>query len=226
MGDRTEGQAIVFGMGLMGYDAMAIGPKELSLGQAVLLQRLAEAQEQGLPMLSANAYYSGTDDLIAPAYVTLDVVGRKIAVIGLTRYPGPEEEVTEFEVRDQQAALERTMEELADDVDTVILLTNVDHIGAATLAMSVPGVDLAVAARPAAIPENYGFAPETMTIVVVADMVEHDKVHGDFRGRRVGRLEVDLSADGELLNPVWKTVRMTYHYKKDPLMEQLLEMFE
>lgn len=225
VGEDTEGLAIVLGMGLMGYDAMALGPKELSLGSAVLQQRMSQAEEQGMPMLSANVVRAGTDEQVAPAYKTIDVAGHQIAVVGLTRYPDPDETVTDFQVLDPAPALAGAIAELEEEVDTIIVITNIDRWTATALAMTTPGIDLMIAARPDEVPDNYGLAPETATIVVVADKVAYDKVHGAYMGRRVGTLEVDLQPDGSLANPVWDTVAMTYKYDNDPLMTQLLDNF-
>ncbi len=225
VGDDTQGLAIVLGMGLMGYDAMALGPKELSLGSAILEQRMTQAEEQGMPMLSANVVRAGTDEAVAPAHKIIDVKGIKIAVIGLTRYPDPDEAVTDFQVLDPTPALQEAVSEVADEVDTVIVLTNLDQWTATALAMATPGIDLMIAARPDEVPDNYGLAPETGTIVVVADKVAYDKVHGAYMGRRVGTLQVELQSDGSLANPSWDTVAMSYKYDNDPLMTQLLDNF-
>ena len=70
-------------MNLMGYDAMAIGPKDVAAGLELLQARLSEAE---FAVVSANLMVSGK--LLAQPYVLLEKDGIKIAIIGLTSPDG------------------------------------------------------------------------------------------------------------------------------------------
>ena len=67
---RTQGASSVAIMNLMGYDAMALGAGDLSMGLDVIRQRQAEAK---FPFLSANAVVSGTTELVATPYITREI---------------------------------------------------------------------------------------------------------------------------------------------------------
>lgn len=68
-------------MNLMGYDAMALGPAELALGEALLQERFRDA---GFAVLSANLLVPSRGTLLARAYVVLTVRQRRAGIIALT----------------------------------------------------------------------------------------------------------------------------------------------
>lgn len=215
LGDSTQGEAIVAGMNVMQYDAMALGPQELSLGSKVLTQRIREAR---FPILSANVFEAGTGQLFASPYAILQAGGHKLAVVGLTRTGA--DDVSGFRVVDPQQALQALLPEVAGQADTVVVLTNLDYDSALSLASSVSGVDLIIAARPSYIPAQPGRAAATATWVITAEqpLPKHT-------GRWVGRLAATLEADGSLGQVTWKSVPLTKDIVDDPQMKQLLDGF-
>ena len=78
---KSQGQIVVEAMNLMGYNAMALGPAELVLGEPVLRQRIAEAS---FPVLSANVFVPSRRELLTKPYTVLTIRGRHVGVIGLT----------------------------------------------------------------------------------------------------------------------------------------------
>jgi 2',3'-cyclic-nucleotide 2'-phosphodiesterase (5'-nucleotidase family) len=216
LGEKTRGEAIVAGMSLMGYDAMALGPKELSLGLDTLRQRMAEAE---FPMISANVVLSGTQQLLAEPYVILERAGQKLGVIGLTRHPSSSP--AGMQVLDVKQAAERYVPEVAAQADTVIVLTNLDEGTARALAAAVPGIDLVVTAVPPNFPTSATRAPGTNTLVVVADLAS--PAHS---GRAIGRLAVRLQPDGSLTNEQWQTLWMDKRIADDPEMAALLARYQ
>ncbi len=216
LGEKTRGQAIVAGMNLMAYDAMALGPKELSLGPDLLRQRMEEAE---FPILSANVVVSGTQELIAQPYVILEVGGHHLGIIGLTRVP--DRPLAGFQVLDPQQAVARYLPEVAGRADVIIVLTNMTYQTALTLAGAVPGIDLVVAALPDKLPGQVTTAPGTGTMVVVAE-----RPVARHTGRQVGRLVVTVGADGTLSEPSWKIEPMTRQIADDPAMKALLSRYQ
>ncbi len=215
LGDKTKGEAIVAGMNLMAYDAMALGPKELSLGLDLLRQRMKEAE---FPILSANVVLSGTQELVAQPYVILERGGHRLGVIGLTRVPDKPQ--AGFQVLDPEQAAARYLPQVSAKADTVILLTNMSYQTALELAGAVQGIDLVVAALPGQLPRQVAKAPVTGTMVVVAEqpVAKHT-------GRQVGGLVVTLGADGTLSDPVWEVVPMSGQIADDPQMKALLNKY-
>jgi 2',3'-cyclic-nucleotide 2'-phosphodiesterase (5'-nucleotidase family) len=202
-------------MGLMGYDAMALGPNELALGLDILRQRMAEAR---FPMLSANVVLSGTQELLAQPYTILEVGEHRLGVIGLTRVPDAPR--PGFQVLDLQQTVTRYLPEVAEQADTIILLTNLEYRAAVTLVQTVPGVDLLIAALPGQLPNEAWRAPETGTVMVTAEQPVPRHA-----GRRVGRLVVTIESDGTLSGESWASVAMDNTIPDDGQMRALLDKY-
>jgi 2',3'-cyclic-nucleotide 2'-phosphodiesterase (5'-nucleotidase family) len=215
LGNETMGEAIVAGMNLMGYDAMALGPKELSLGAALLRQRMQEAQ---FPMLSANVRWSGTRELVAEPYVILQFGSQRVGVIGLTRQP--DEDLAGFEVLDPQEAITGHMSEAAELADATVLLTNLGYRAAFELVQAVPDIDLVVAALPGQLPGHAARVPGTSTLAVTAEQPAPRHT-----GRRVGRLVVILGSEGSLSGEEWSSVPMGSNIADDSEMRTLLDNY-
>jgi 5'-nucleotidase/UDP-sugar diphosphatase len=212
LGDQTKGEAVVEAMNMMGYDALALGPKELSLGPDLLRERAAAAT---FPFLSANVVLAGTQKLFAESYTLMEVDGHAIGIIGLTA-PSPQD-VPGFAILDPKPALVQTVSEVRGKAATIVVLTNMVYDEVLALAGAVPGIDLVVAARPNQLPTQVAHASGTGTLVVTAEqpLLKHS-------GRRVGRLEVMLAADGRLQDRSWQSLPMTTQYVDDPAMTALL----
>lgn len=211
----TKGEVIVVGMNLMGYDVMALGPKELSLGQGVLAQRMEEAE---FPMLSANVVLSGTDELFAEPYTILEVGGHRVGVIGLTRVPGKPQKG--FQVLDPQDVALQYVPEVATQADTVVILTNMTYPTALALAAPVQDIDLLVAARPDQTARQSTRVPSTGTIGVTTERPA--KRH---TGRVVGRLTVTVESDGTLSEESWAAVSMVKEIADNAQMTALLNEY-
>ena len=209
------GEAVVAGMNVMGYNAMALGPEELSLGATLLRQRMQEAD---FPMLSANVLVSDTKGLFAEAYVVLELGSYRVGVIGLTRQP--DEDLGDFEVLDPQELATRYVPEVVGLADAVVLLTNLSYRSAIELVQNVPDIDLVIAALPGQLPENAARVPGTSTLAVTAEQPVPRHA-----GRRVGRLVVTLGSDGSLGDERWDSTPMGSDIADDPEMQILLDSY-
>lgn len=206
---------IVAGMNLMGYDVMALGPKELALGQKILAQRMEEAE---FPMLSANVVLSGTNELFAEPYTILEMGKHRVGVIGLTRVPDNLRKG--FQVLDPQDAVLHYVPEVAAQADTVVVLTNMTYPTALALVAPVQDIDLLVAARPDQTARQSTRVPSTGTIGVTTERPA--KRH---TGRLVGRLTVTVESDGTLSEESWAAVSMVKEIPDDAQMTALLNEY-
>lgn len=215
LGNQTRGEAIVDAMNLVGYDAMALGPYELSLGPALLRERIQEAR---FPVLSANVLWSDSGQLVAEPYVILIVEGHRVGVVGLTRVPG--ETPAGIEVLPPEEALSLVVPELVRLADTVILLTNLPFRPAMDLAQGMPDIDLLIAALPGQLPDRAIRLSNPGTLAVTAEqpLPKHT-------GRRVGRLVVTVASDGSLGNESWTSVPMGPEIVDNPGMAILLDAY-
>jgi 2',3'-cyclic-nucleotide 2'-phosphodiesterase (5'-nucleotidase family) len=219
LGDQTQGKAIIAGMNLMGYEAMALGPKELSLGAKLLRERMDEAK---FPVVSANVTSGITNRLFADPYAVVDVGTHRVGIIGITRQPTPDETISDFTVADPRAATTRLVPEVKAKADTIVVLTNLDYASAMQLAREVPGIDLIIAgSQPEAEPGTATRAPGTGTIVVSAELPA-----ARHSGRRVGRLAATLESTGRITGEAWESVWMDKSLADDPDMATLLEGFQ
>lgn len=215
LGDETQGQAVVEGMNLMGYDALVLGPNELSLGPELLRERMELAR---FPMLSANVALANSDELFSDPYALLDVGDYTLAVIGISR--SPDGEPAGFRVLGAKMALAEYVPKVAEQADAVIVLTNLTLRRGSKLAAEIPGIDLLIAALPGQLPDDVSVVPQTGTLVITAE--QPLKRH---TGRRVGRLQVTVEPDGSLAEPSWQTLPMGREIADDPEMWALLEAY-
>jgi len=202
-------------MNLMGYDAMALGPEELALGTEKLDRRLGEAE---FPVLSANVVLSATGELLAQPYTVLDLGDHRLGVLGLTRLPS--EPLAGFLVLDPREAADQYVPEIAQEADTVVVLTNLTYRSGLALAEEVAGIDLVIAALPGQLPQAAARVPGTGTLVVTAEQVTPR-----HSGRRVGRLLVTLGSDGGLSAEQWESVWMDPSIADDPSMAELVQEY-
>ncbi len=215
LGDETQGQAVVEGMNLMGYDALVLGPNELSLGPELLRERMVEAQ---FPMLSANVALADSDELFSDPYALFDVGGYTLGVIGISR--PSDGELGGFRVLGPKAALAEYVPQVSEQADAVIVLTNLTLRRGSKLAGQIPGIDLLIAALPGQLPDDVSVVPQTGTLVITAE--QPLRRHS---GRRVGRLQVTVKPDGALIEPLWQTLPMDREIADDPEMRALLEAY-
>ncbi|MBN1660085.1 MAG: hypothetical protein JXA93_16915 [Anaerolineae bacterium] len=215
LGDLTRGEVIVAGMNLMRYDAMALGPNELSLGLDLLRQRLAEAE---FPIVSANAVDAATGELLVAPHVLLTVGPYRVAVVGLTRPLSVD--LPDVQVLPPAEVAPAAVAAAAADADLVILLTNLSFKSAQALLPDLPEVDLLVGALPGQLPAQAVRVPGTSALAVTAEQPLQRHT-----GRNVGRLAVTLNPEGTLSQPQWTSVPMARTIQDDALMRSLLDSF-
>lgn len=150
---RTDGQSSVELMNLMGYDAMALGEGDMAkLGLETLRQRIQEAK---FAVLSANAVFSGSDQLIVQPFLLKEMNGHHIAIIGLTGWG----QIKGVEILDPIESVQRVMAQLKGQADIIILLS---HAGLQTnrqIIEAIPEIDLVISGgietvTPSALPIN------------------------------------------------------------------------
>lgn len=170
---------MVEAMNLMGYDALALGPRDLGLGINALRERMEEAR---FAVLSANLTVEG-ESLAAP-YTIMERGGVRVAVLGVTGpLPAPLEGVA---VSDPADAVREHLNDLSAQVDLMVVLSNLGPAPEQELARQVPGIDLIVGGGSGA--PRSGVVWEGETALVRAGGL----------GEYLGITEVILGAQGNL----------------------------
>jgi 2',3'-cyclic-nucleotide 2'-phosphodiesterase (5'-nucleotidase family) len=109
----------------MGYDAMAIGNHEFEYGVEILAW---EKNRAPFPVLGANLFYKDTDHPFAPAHAIIEREGVRIGVIGImgqdARTAITPSFIAPLDVRDPIESVQRSVDELRDEVDLIVLLTH------------------------------------------------------------------------------------------------------
>ena len=109
----------------MGYDAMAIGNHEFEYGTEILAWQKNRAP---FPVLGANLFYKGTDHPFAKPHAIIERGGIRIGVIGIMGQDAATAIIPSFiaplDVTVPADAVRRSVAEIGDDVDLVVLLTH------------------------------------------------------------------------------------------------------
>jgi len=109
----------------MGYDAMAIGNHEFEYGHEILEW---EKNRAPFPVLGANFFYKDTDHPFAQAHTVIERGGVRIGVIGIMGQDAVSAIIPSFiaplDVRDPVEAVRKSVSELRDQVDLIVVLTH------------------------------------------------------------------------------------------------------
>ena len=121
----TEGRLAFELMISMGYDAMAIGNHEFEYGHEVFAWQKNRAP---FPVLGANFFYKNTDHPYAQAHAIIERNGIRIGVIGIMGQDAVSAIIPSFiaplDVTVPAEAVQRSVDELRDEVDLIVLLTH------------------------------------------------------------------------------------------------------
>jgi 2',3'-cyclic-nucleotide 2'-phosphodiesterase (5'-nucleotidase family) len=213
-GDRppastTQGASSVEAMNMMGYDAMALGAGDLKLGVTTVVTRMHEAK---FAFISANAVVSATGALVAPAFITREVSGRRIAIVGLTgtwdKAPLPDAEIL-----DPVETARKVVPEAAKQSDFVIMLSNAGNPTDVAIADSVPGIGFIISGGPFQSFGQSQLSPKSGTLLGHADYPA-----AGHSGRIVGKAVLGIDADGVRASYTWSAISLGPDIADDPQM--------
>ncbi len=125
----TNGALMFEFMITMGYDAMGIGNHEFDYGESILEWQKNRAP---FPVLGANLFYKDTDFPFAQPHAIIERNGVRIGVIGILGQDAAStavarDHIDELDVIDPAVAVQRSVDELRQDVDLIVLLTHQGH---------------------------------------------------------------------------------------------------
>ena len=121
----TEGKLAFELMITMGYDAMAIGNHEFEYGVEIFGW---EKNRAPFPVLGANFFYKDTDHPYAQAHAIIERDGIRIGVVGIMGTDAVSaiipSMIAALDVVDPVEPVQRSIDELRDEVDLIVLLTH------------------------------------------------------------------------------------------------------
>ncbi len=125
----TDGALMFEFMTTMGYDAMGIGNHEFDYGEAIFLW---QKNRVAFPVLGANLFFKGTEHPFAQRHTIIERNGIRIGVVGLLGQDAASsavapDHIDELDVTDPAAAAQKSVDELRNDVDLIVLLTHQGH---------------------------------------------------------------------------------------------------
>lgn len=198
---RTQGQTSIEVMNRMGYDAAALGGKDLELEPEVLKQRIAEAE---FPVLSANAFEATTGSRLADPFTVVTLERHSVGIVGISGPPASDA----IQIRDPFHAAEVAVAQLAGDADIIILLSNAGEAVNQAIASQIPGVDLVIRAAGNATPRSVQTGG--------AMLVQADQASPGHAGRFVGVVQLQFDSQGNLTESRWQRVRLSPDIPDDP----------
>lgn len=133
----SEGRITVEAMNLMGYDAMAIGARDLEAGLDLLRARMAAAE---FAVLSANLEVDG--EPLGEPFVVVERDGLRMAILGLTAVPA--NPLPGVAVADPIEAGRQYLPRLRQEADVVVVLANVGPTLGEQLLAALPEADLVI----------------------------------------------------------------------------------
>ena len=145
--DMQDAVPDFIGMGMLGYDAMAVGNHEFDNPLTVLDMQANIAK---FPMLAANIYKKDsegnpTQERYFEPYRVFDINGLKVAIIGFTTVDTPKvvspDNVESLHFTDPKAELQTVMAEIEanETVDMVFALTHMGHYANGEHGTEAPG---------------------------------------------------------------------------------------
>ena len=125
----TNGELMFEFMMTMGYDAMAIGNHEFDYNETVLQW---QKNRVSFPVLGANLFYKETKHPYAQPHTIIERGDVRIGVVGTLGQDAAataiaKDHIDELDVTSPAVAAQRSVDEIIDEVDLVVLLTHQGH---------------------------------------------------------------------------------------------------
>lgn len=213
--DPSQGALPVAAMNHMGYDAMALGPKDLGPDREIVRKRF---QEAAFPILAANVSPEGALPNVKP-YLLRSVAGHWVAVVGLTDPKAAQRAQAlglALNVEEPEGALRRTLAALPAEVEVVVVLSNLDQASNERLAQAVPGVDLIIG-----VSGGRQMDPKTIAGAEGQVVLHACYVQGEY----LGVLTVQFDASGHVAGFSGRCQALDPQYADDAQIAELMQRY-
>jgi len=208
---KAKGEPIVEAMNAMGYDAMAVGAMDLSLGIETFQALRSQAK---FALVSANLLTADGKPLVDP-YVVLERKGLRIGIIGLTEPDIELQQISpiilgQLSSQDPAEALKRYLPELRSQVDVVVVLSRLGLERDATLAKEIPGIDVIIGGNSRTLMDQ----PQQVGSTIIVQQ-------GD-NGEWIGRTVIDYNDQGQINSATTEGASLGPDIKDDPNLVALV----
>lgn len=126
----TKGEVIMEMMAAMRYDAMGIGNHEFDYGAENFTRQMHRVP---FPVLGANIFYKESDHRYARPHAIVERDGVRIGVIGVIGEDAwsvsAASGITEIEFRDPVSAIKKSVSEIGDSVDLIVVVAHQGKTG-------------------------------------------------------------------------------------------------
>lgn len=141
-----QGKTVIQMMNMMGYTAMALGNHEFDYGVDILRERIGEAK---FAMLSANTIERETNKTLSQSYISKEVAGIKVGILGLTTpsagFRAAPQLQRPIKFSEPFPVAKATISELkSQECDFIIALSHLGYQADMELSAQVPGINLIV----------------------------------------------------------------------------------
>lgn len=218
--DPELGAVIVAAMNAMGYDAMALGERDIGAPLGTLQTRFKEAE---FPILSANVgrgAVRGKDALpnVQP-YLMRRIGGHTVVIVGVTPATANQRLETLGQGRlapDIVDAVTRAIKKAGKRADVILLLSTLDRPSTEALAQALPGIDAIIGmyrgwqSQPIALPSAEG------------EVVLHA---AGSNGEHLGVLTLHLNAEGQVTGFEGHASALTDDYVDDPEIIRIMNKY-
>ncbi len=139
--NMSRGASVIEAMNAMQFDAMVLGNHEFDFGQEELKKRISES---AFPILGANV--EGLDRL--KPFVIKEIDGVRVGIIGIVTEETPvathPRNVSGLEFLSCTEIVEKSIRELKNRADIIVVLSHIGHAADRALAEKVKGIDVIV----------------------------------------------------------------------------------
>jgi hypothetical protein len=218
--DRLKAETLAKGFGLMGYDVLNLGTRELTY-DADFLEKLE--REGSFRFISANVRRKGEKKLFREPYVIHEVNGVRIGIIGIVldinnekkyRRQQIKQYIEHFTTDDPEEALTRYLPELRDKSDFVVLLSCMGLVYNKNLIKESHGFDVIISAQ--------GHSNFTSPIEEDGKLL----VHGSKRGTDVNLFNFTFDDKGTCESYTHEVRQLSMDVKMDPKVAILEKEFD
>lgn len=213
------------GMGDMGYDAVAVGERDLQLGRGRLLELAAQ---NSIPFVCANLIDTESKELLVPRYVIVEkgnksffgLMGHrvKVGIFGILspRYLVPVNKPGEAPLKatDPIDATKRMIEELQQKGCSVIVALAHVSVPEAGKMASLGGLSAIVMGHSMTILREPRF--DNGAIVI----------QGGREGRYIGDIQIQVDSSGQVISMEGEVASLSKTYKDDPHFAALISEYK